>query len=262
MSKLQVVEGVTFVYQPPPRSKVPHAASILIEHDSSTTSSKSPPLSVVDHPLSAFTSSMPPLGAHTPVYDTTLPTPAQVFQGNPALLRAVSSPVRAPHTSRATTPTPSLERTATCPHAATTTKPLSFFCYTPKTDRSVGVPPMRTSPTTVPVPLTTPFGGVADETSLSTAFGMATPLQRALQVALCNAAEQQPYGMLPAFDAAYGGGDGMAPPLFGGHPSLPLAPVPVNLPFTTPELSHELQGLQFGGWGAVGEEHAGNALQF
>lgn len=38
--KSQIIEGVSFIYQPPPRSKVPHAASIITDADSS--SSKSP----------------------------------------------------------------------------------------------------------------------------------------------------------------------------------------------------------------------------
>lgn len=40
MPKSQIIEGVSFVYQPPPRSKVPHAASIATDGDSN--SSKSP----------------------------------------------------------------------------------------------------------------------------------------------------------------------------------------------------------------------------
>ncbi len=247
VSKMQVVEGVTFIYQPPPRSKVPHAASILVEHDSST-SSKSPPLSE-HHLFSAF--SLPPISCTPP----TLDTPAQLFPSNPALLRAVSSPTHVT-TSRAGTPT--LERTATAPHTSVA-KPLSFFCYTPKTDRTLG--PMPPPPTITPIPLTSPFGCV-DEASLSNAFGMATPLQRALQIALCNASEQHPIrGVAYNNDNGFGhdllchtGGDALAPPLYPG--TLPQAVMMPTPPTADHLLSRELQSLAFG------EEHGSNVLQF
>lgn len=162
-------------------------------------------------------------------------------------LRTMSSPMQAACTTRASTPT--IERSTTVPPPAST-KPMSFFCYTPR-----ATPHERIAH--APTPLVTPFGTGHHEPralspSLQTAFGMATPLQRALQIAL------QSSGSMSAFEAASD---------MSHHTSVPLNVTPVHLssfdalPYGgaghpmefgvdllagADSLSNDLQGLSFG----------------
>lgn len=164
-------------------------------------------------------------------------------------LRTMSSPHQ---TTRASTPT--LERSTTLPQPMS--KPMSFFCYTPKSARTEFI-------SHAPVPLATPFSGGTEpramSPSLQSAFGMATPLQRALQVALQSSASAP--APLSAFEAASD---------VSHHTSVPLNVTPVQLssfdalPYGAAghpmefgallgqrpcdSLSHDLQqGLSFGG---------------
>ena len=180
----------------------------------------------------------------SPPRSTMLMPDLELAHNKPQPLRTMSSPLQAAMVTRASTPV--LER-------ATTVKPMSFFCYTPKSARTEFI-------SHAPVPLATPFGRAeprAISPSLQTAFGMATPLQRALQVAL------QSSGSAPAMSAFEAASD------MSHHTSVPLNVTPVQLPsfdalpcgghpmqhpvlgehsygMMPDSLSHDLEGLSFG----------------